>query len=79
VTVPLSLRIAQAELARRHRGAVAHVAMIGLAEHQPREHAVPCIHCGAETWNVDALCEWCAADEAQAALDIAITENEAAR
>ncbi len=79
MTVPLSVRIAQADLARRHRGTVAHVQMISLAEHQPREHPVPCQGCGAETWAIDALCPWCAADAAQAALDIQTTENEAAQ
>ena len=73
---------ARATLTARHRGAQAHADMLRLAdqgEHQPREHAVPCRHCGAETWAVDALCEWCAADAAQAALDIATTETQAAR
>lgn len=48
--------------------------------HQEREHAVPCVRCHwFFTWSVDALCARCADDAAQAALDIATTENEAAR
>ncbi len=50
-----------------------------MTEHQPREHPVPCRYCQAETWAIDALCSWCAADEAQAALDIQTTETAAAR
>jgi hypothetical protein len=24
-----------------------------------REHAVPCVVCGAETWNIDPVCDRC--------------------
>lgn len=50
-----------------------------VTEHQEREHPVPCQCCHRETWAWDALCNRCADDAAQAALDTATTENEAAR
>ena len=32
-----------------------------MAEHQPREHDVPCQKCRFPTWNIDAICDACRA------------------